>query len=354
MREWSQDEFVARRKGEWSALGSILEAGKPLHKLPPADISNFSALYRGVCGDLVHARDVGFTSDLVAHLDGLAGRAHNLLYAAPPYRLGAVWDLVARDFPRTVRRNLRFVALGLALFYVPMFACMLATVANPEFATYILPNETLREMADMYSTGHSGRDAGTDASMAGFYVYNNVGIAFRCFATGILFGLGSLFFLIYNGITIGTVLGHVITAGHGHNILTFVCTHGTFELTAIGIAGGAGLQMGYALVDTGGRTRLGSLRAAGGDVARIILGAALMLFIAAGLEAFWSPSSIPPPVKWATAGVLAVLITLYFVYAGRSPRAATRRVYAGTGGIETVTTAPDASLSAGRLTGVRP
>ena len=71
---------------------------------------------------------------------------------------------------------------------------------------------------------------------SGFYVYNNVGIAFRCFATGILFGLGSLFFLIYNGITIGTVLGHVIAAGHGHNILTFVCTHGTFELTAIGIA----------------------------------------------------------------------------------------------------------------------
>jgi uncharacterized membrane protein SpoIIM required for sporulation len=352
MRSWTQDEFVARRKGEWAALDHILTTGAPLHKLPPADISGFSALYRGVCGDLVHARDVGYTHDLVGYLDSLAGRAHNVLYAAPPYRLGAAWDLVARDFPRACRRNGRFFALGLALFFVPMFACMVATLVHPEFATLVLPREQLQHMAEMYSEAHTGRDAGTDAGMAGFYVYNNVGIAFRCFATGILFGLGSLFFLIYNGLTIGTVLGHVIVAGHGHNILTFVCTHGTFELTAIGIAGAAGLQMGYALVRTDGRTRLGSLRAQGRDVAIIILGAAIMLFIAAGIEGFWSPSAIPPIIKWVTAGVLAVLLTLYFAFAGRD-RAPPRRVYAGSAGLEVV--GPAASLTAGRLApGVRP
>ena len=85
--------------------------------------------------------------------------------------------------------------------------------------------------------------------MAGFYVYNNVGIAFRCFATGVLFGAGSLFFLIYNGLVTGTVAGYVMSAGHGGNIWTFMCGHAPFELTAIVIAGGAGLEMGYALVD---------------------------------------------------------------------------------------------------------
>jgi uncharacterized membrane protein SpoIIM required for sporulation len=358
MRSWTQDEFVARRKGEWTALDSVLTAGKPLHKLPPGEISSFSALYRGVCGDLVHARDVGFTADLVAYLDGLAGRAHNLLYAAPPYRLRAAWDLVARDFPRAIRRNLKFFGLGLGLFYVPLAVCMVATLLNPDFATHILPHEALAGMAEMYSEAHTGRDAGTDAGMAGFYVYNNVGIAFRCFATGVLFGLGSLFFLVYNGLVIGTILGHVVAAGHGHNILTFVCTHGTFELTAIAIAGGAGLQMGYALVDTGGRTRLGSLRAHGRDLAVIIIGAALMLFIAAAIEGFWSPSGVPAPVKWVTSGVLAVLIALYFILAGRDTGhtpPAKRRVYAGSGGLEVVSPGgPATSLTSGRLAGVRP
>ncbi len=322
MRRWTQEEFVGRRQGTWTALNQQLITKKPLHRLPPADISRFSNLYRIVCADLTHARDVGYTPDLIAYLDSLAGRAHNLLYAAPPYRLRAAWDLVARDFPRTLRRHGRFFALGMLLFFGPLVLCGVATIFYPEFAYEVLSPDQLHGMAEMYSEAHTGRDAETNSGMAGYYVHHNVGIAFRCFATGILFGLGSLYFLLYNGIVLGTIFGHVIAAGHGGNILTFACTHGVFELTAIAIAGGAGLQMGYALVATGGRTRLGSLRAAGPDVARIILGAAIMLCIAAAIEAFWSPSGLPPPVKWGAAGILGILLAGYLGFAGRARGAA--------------------------------
>ena len=153
--------------------------------------------------------------------------------------------------------------------------------------------------------------------MAGFYIQNNVGIAFRCFATGILFGLGSVFFLLYNGVVIGATIGWVIHRGHGENILTFICGHAPFELTAICIAGGAGLQIGYALVRTGGRTRLGSLRAQAPAVGAIVGGAALMLVVAAGVEGFWSPSGLPAPVKWVAAGVFTLLVAAYLALAGR-------------------------------------
>jgi uncharacterized membrane protein SpoIIM required for sporulation len=176
----------------------------------------------------------------------------------------------------------------------------------------------LEMMAQGYSEGFSdGRAESQDAMMAGFYVYNNVGIAFRCFATGIFFGLGSVFFLVYNGLVTGTVLGYVIDAGAGRNILTFVLGHGAFELTAIVIAGGAGLRMGWALVRTDGLTRLGSLRAHSTEVARLVLGAALMLGVAALIEGFWSPSALPDPVKWSVAGTLWVGVMIYFVFAGR-------------------------------------
>jgi uncharacterized membrane protein SpoIIM required for sporulation len=173
-------------------------------------------------------------------------------------------------------------------------------------------------MAHAYSQGFaSGRDAGTDTGMAGFYVYNNVGIAFRCFATGILGGAGSLFFLVYNGLVTGTVAGYVMSAGHGGNIWTFMCGHAPFELTAIVIAGGAGLQMGYALIDTGGLTRVGSLRRAAPAIAQQILGAAAMLLVAALIEGFWSPSSLPAPVKWTASGIFTTLVVLYLALAGR-------------------------------------
>jgi uncharacterized membrane protein SpoIIM required for sporulation len=156
--------------------------------------------------------------------------------------------------------------------------------------------------------------------MAGFYVSNNVGIAFRCFATGILFGLGSLFFLIYNGLVTGTMVGYVIRAGAGMNILTFVVSHSPFELTALVISGAAGMQMGYSLVRTRGLTRLASLRREAPSVFVQALGAGAMLLLAAATEAFWSPAGFPPVFKFSFGGVMAILVACFFVLGGRTRR----------------------------------
>ena len=144
--------------------------------------------------------------------------------------------------------------------------------------------------------------------MAGFYVYNNVGIAFRCFATGVLFGLGSVFFLVYNGLQMGAVAGLLTASGRGFNLLTFVASHGAFELTAIVIPGTAGLVMGYALVDTrrpapvrfaagprpghrpAGAGRGADAAAGGADRGVLVavgVPAAVKLSVAAGLYAAW-------------------------------------------------------------------
>jgi uncharacterized membrane protein SpoIIM required for sporulation len=175
------------------------------------------------------------------------------------------------------------------------------------------------QMEKSYSELGRGREDGGDAMMASFYVYNNVGIAFRCFATGILFGLGSIFFLVYNGLVIGVVAGAVSAAGHGRNLFTFIAGHGAFELTAIVLSGAAGIAMGYALIDTGPQTRWTSLRVKSGDLFRMIVGAALMLLVAAFIEGFWSPSSVLPQVKWGVAGTLYLLVLCYLFFAGRSP-----------------------------------
>jgi uncharacterized membrane protein SpoIIM required for sporulation len=186
------------------------------------------------------------------------------------------------------------------------------------FALALLSPAMAEQMEKAYAEGfNEGRSEAMDTAMAGFYVYNNIGIAFKCFATGVLFGLGSLFFLVYNGLLIGTVAGPVTAAGGGWNLLAFTSGHGPFELTAIVISATAGMVMGYALVDTGGRTRFGSLRAKSKDLAHLVLGAALMLLVAALLEGFWSPSRAPAPVKWAVGAAGYIAVGLYLGLAGR-------------------------------------
>jgi uncharacterized membrane protein SpoIIM required for sporulation len=232
--------------------------------------------------------------------------------------VGAIVELFARGFPRAVRENWRGLALSTALFFVPFFVGLAGSLASPELVAEILPAPMLDGMARAYEKGFAaGRDAGTDAAMTGFYVFNNVGIAFRCFATGVLFGLGSLFFLVYNGLVTGTVAGWVTAAGHGANIFTFMSGHAPWELGAIVIAGGAGLQMGWSLVATGGLTRTGSLRRAAPSLIAQVLGAAAMLFVAALVEGWWSPSSAPAPAKWAFSAASAIAIALYLALAGR-------------------------------------
>lgn len=312
-----QDRFVAARKERWRQLEELLTDDKGLHRRPPSSISEAGALYRSACADLMRARSAGYEYELVAYLDALAARAHNQLYGARPLRLGALVRFVGEHFPRALRAHGRFFAIASALFVVPMVLTLIGTLLHPPFAVQVLPQPMLDASAASYADGLEGRDAGSDATMAGFYVHNNVGIAFRCFATGILLGLGSVFFLVYNGIVIGTVIGWVIVQGHGPNILTFICGHAPFELTAICISGGAGLQMGYALVRTEGKTRLGSLRAQAPAIGSIIGGAALMLMVAALIEGFWSPSAVSPPVKWAVAGVLSLMVAAYLALAGR-------------------------------------
>lgn len=317
-----RDQFIGERRARWDELEQLLGRGA-LHRQPPLYISRVAALYRVVCSDLMRARSLGIGSDVTAHLDVLASRAHSLLYAPRPYRLKALWELVQSGFPAAFRRNWRFNLFAAVLFYLPFAIGWVGALSSIEFAESVLPREVLRGMSEAYSEGFAqGRSEGADAMMAGYYVHNNVGIAFRCFATGILFGFGSMFFLVYNGLVTGAVLGHVMAEGHGANILTFICGHGPLELNAIVIAGAAGMQMGYALVSTGGRTRLASLRAVAPDLVAQIGGAALMLLGAALIEGFWSPSSVPAPVKWGFSLVLSLLVVAYLLLAGRAARAA--------------------------------
>lgn len=321
----NRDLFVAQRSPAWQELDSLLYhlSGKPN---PAAEhLSRLAQLYRDLCADLMRARAIGSGPDVTAHLDALAARAHNQLYASRPYRFGALRRLILRDFPRTLRKNWGFFLASALLFGLPLLVGLWGSLGSKDFAMAILPADMLQQMAESYADGFAkGRNAQADAAMAGFYVRNNVGIAFRCFATGVLFGLGSIFFLVYNGLITGTVMGYVTSAGGGPNILAFISGHSAFELTAIVVSGTAGLKMGYALIRTDGKTRVGSLRSQAHELVALVSGAAVMLLIAAAIEGFWSPSSVPSTVKWAVGATNVLLVTLFLLFAGRGTKAPER------------------------------
>jgi uncharacterized membrane protein SpoIIM required for sporulation len=162
--------------------------------------------------------------------------------------------------------------------------------------------------------------------MAGFYVNNNVGIALRCFALGIFGGVGSAFFLVTNGLSTGAIMGYVTAQGAGDNILTFVVGHSSLELGAIVLSGGAGMSLGWSVVAPGDRTRLASLQSAAREVVVIVFGAAVMLFMAAGIEAYWSSSGLSANVKRSLGACVFVVVLLYMVLVGRGERSVSAKL----------------------------
>lgn len=282
-------------------------------RLPP--------IYRSVCADLAAAEAARYSAPLVEYLRGLTAAAHGVLYGPHAQRRSAedrlqrAW-LVA--FPRAVRAHGRAMLLATALFFVPLAIGAALTLKNPTFAFRVAPEAMLRPLSEAYARGFGeGRDAGEGTLMAGFYVYNNVGIALRCFALGIFGGLGSAFYLVQNGLTIGAILGYVASQGAGANIATFILGHGSLELGAIVLSGGAGLALGWSVVAPGDLPRIAALQARAREVLVIVAGASVMLLMAAAIEAFWSASSVPSAVKLGVGGALFVLVLGYVLFAGR-------------------------------------
>jgi uncharacterized membrane protein SpoIIM required for sporulation len=324
----TESAFASRRQEEWAQLERLAHhvALKGLRGMAPTEIVSVAPLYRDACADLAAAQAARYSAPLVDYLQDLTATAHMVLYGARARR-GPSGLRVAgvrgafEAFPRAVRAHYRAMLLSAAFFFLPLLIGTLAALHDPGFAFRIVPEETLRSLTEAYAKGfEGGRAAGEGAAMAGFYVNNNVGIALRCFALGIFGGLGSAFYLVDNGLSIGAVVGYVLAHGGGANILTFMVGHGSFELTAIVLAGGAGLSLGWSIVSPGNKTRAASLQAAGQEVAVIAFGAAAMLLLAAGIEAFWSGSSIPSQVKQGVGTVLWMVVLGYLSFVGRSAK----------------------------------
>jgi uncharacterized membrane protein SpoIIM required for sporulation len=314
-------QFEARYAPGWARLEAqieLLEAGNPV-----ADAGRVASGYRAACEQLALARERGYPLHVAERLDALTARAHRLIYRPPPAGRAALARLVRETFPRQLRARWRFLLAATLVFALPLLAVGLATWHDPSFALTLMDARQLADFDTMYgdfadSIGRT-RDADTDWVMFGYYVRNNISVAFQCFATGLLLGLGSLFFLAYNGALIGAVAGYLTAQGLGHNFWPFVATHSSFELTAIVIAGAAGLMLGQALLAPGRLSRGHALRRAAAEAAVLIGGAVVLLLVAAAVEAFWSSAKwLPLPLKLGVAALCWAGVLLYLARSGRA------------------------------------
>lgn len=313
-----QDRFIARHAADWEALEVVLDRLEGGQTVAAPD---FPQAYRRLCQQLALARSRAYNPELVDRLNRMVLRGHQQLYGRPLIA-PRLMEGIQRTFPARVRQEWRLVAASAALFAVPLLITVLAVRHNPEAIHSILNPMMLDNVEQMYDPASEQflheRTAETDIEMFGFYIRNNIGVGFRLFASGLLAGLGSVFFLIFNGVSIGAVIGHLDNVGFTSTLYPFMIAHGAFELTAIVLAGAAGLRLGLALIAPGRHSRRAAMAMAAKTAMPIVYGFTGMLVIAAGLEAFWSPRhTLPLALRYGVGAAMWVLVGVYLVGAGR-------------------------------------
>jgi len=328
-----QEQFVQRHSEQWDQFSEWLrfQAMSKSERQKEQNATNlewhksfdFPARYRQLCQHLALARSRQYSQPLLEKLDSLVLQGHQKFYKPKSNLKDKFLSLLLVKLPQTVRQEWRVMLISSLLFMGTFIAMIVAVQINPDIVYSVIDPYQIQEMEAMYEPqSHArvgkAREADSDVLMFGFYIMNNTSIGFRTFAGGLAFGLGSIFALLFNGIVIGTVAGHLTHLGFIETFWGFVSGHSAMELTAIIISGAAGLKLGAALIRPGQKSRLRALRDNANTALVMMYGAAAMFFMAAFIEAFWSPMTIiPVTVKYVVGILLWLLVIGYYGFVGQ-------------------------------------
>lgn len=314
------NEFVRERKTEWERLERIAGKFGPgrVPKLSRDELWELGRLYTAAVADLATLRSSPAASagdsDVVSYLNALVGRVHGLIYRKPPFRWSTLIRFFAAGFPRAVRGAWVYVVIAIGIFGLFGAAGFTIGVEDRGFIELLVPEPIISKVetgkvwfAELYT-------AAPQASS--FLMTHNVSVTFLLVASGISFGLGTVYLLALNGLLLGAVAALCFNHGLSMEFWSFVLPHGSLELSAVIISGAAGLVIGHALVDPGPFKRAEVLSVRGREAGALVLGCVPLLVAAGVIEAFVSPSPLPAVVKLALAAVLFVLLFVFLAVSG--------------------------------------
>jgi uncharacterized membrane protein SpoIIM required for sporulation len=310
------NHWISLRKESWSRLETLVQQVETssLKTLSSAELQEFGLLYRQAAGDLSAVRTDEGSRTLEAYLNRLVSRAHNFIYSGDRLNLSSVWHFLSKGYPRIFRRLLPYTAVALAIFLSGALLGTLLTIARPQFMHAMLGPQMVDKIEHHQMWTDSILTAKPQASS--LIMTNNIAVCFYTFAGGIFAGLGTIYLMFTNGMSIGVVTTACTQNHMALNIWSFVAAHGALEIPSIFVSGGAGLRLASGLLFPGMLRRRDALALAGGESIRLLSGTIPMLVIAGVLEAFLSPTHAPLLVKFSVSAVLLTGLGLWLSEGG--------------------------------------
>ena len=280
-----------------------------LGQLSRAELQELALLYRQVAADLSVLRQDSTARTYALHLNHLLARAHHIIYSGRKTNLLTLFRFLRDEYPVIFRQQIGFVLASVLVTVAWGLVGAAVTSARPEFMRHYLGPEMIATMERHRMWTES--IVSVAPKEASHIMTNNLSVCFAIFAGGIVFGLGTFFYLYFNGMMLGVIGAACHQYGMSLALWSFVAPHGSLELPAILIAGGAGFRLGHAMLFPGALRWKESVARGGMEATRLISGIIPMLVIAGCLEGFFSPSRAPVWLKFTVGGLLFSLLLMW-------------------------------------------
>jgi len=280
-----------------------------LRGLSRLELQELALLYRQVASDLSTLRQDRTSAALATQINHLLARAHHIIYSSRKSNWRNLALYLRDGYPRFFRQQLPWTFAATVVMLGAALVAAACTLANPHFADPILGPIVMNsiEHHEMWT-----RSVVTMAPQAASGIMtNNISVSFTAYAGGLLFGIGTFYLMFVNGLMLGAVGVACQQAGMAVPLWSFVAPHGSLELPAIAIAGGAGFRIAHGMLFPGIYKWKDSVAKAGAEATRLVSGVIPMLIVAGTLEGFFSPSSAPVPLKFAVGGTLFILLLVW-------------------------------------------
>ena len=308
------NQWIQKRRPYWERLGALIaqsEAAGPhgLARLSRDELRELALLYRQVAADLSVLRKDSTARVYAQRVNELLARAHHIIYSGRKTNAITVFRFLRDEYPALFQRHLGHVLASLAVTVAWGIVAAVITSARPEFMRHFLGPSMIATMERHQMWTQSVVSIKPLASSA--IMTNNLTVSFVTFAGGIIFGLGTFYSLLNNGMLLGVIGEACHRYGMSVLLWSFVAPHGSLELPAIVIAGGAGFRLGHAMLFPGALRWKDSVARGGVDAARLVSGIIPMLVVAGTLEGFFSPTDAPVWLKFTVGGMLFTLLLLW-------------------------------------------
>ncbi|WP_144463376.1 stage II sporulation protein M [Siminovitchia fortis] len=310
-------QFIKKHRDDWKQLEQLVAA---MHKrkknVTGANIDQFYRLYQKAAQNLSYSQTYFPKEEVTFYLNGLVSKSHNVLYKDQMSSMNQVRHFFTATFIRLLWEQWKFVVAALVLFTIGAAGSYISVLQDTQNMYAILPPE-IAYGVDPDSLGSSDGGSWDSSVMSASIMTNNIQVAILAFAGGVTFGLLTVYVLIYNGIVIGALAALFWTHGKSYEFWAYIVPHGMIELTAIFIAGGAGLLMGYKLFVPGHFSRGYQLKVNAKRSVQLLLGTVPLFVIAGIIEGFITPAPIPLEAKYIVAFATVLGLICYFIIGKR-------------------------------------